>query len=100
MKMYILVRESVPLGFAVLAAAHASLAAYLRFRDSSEVAAWLSGPFHKVVCKVSDEEFERAKTFEDSVVLTESALDGQEVAIAFKPREEWPKAFKFFKLYR
>lgn len=100
MKMYILVRESVPLGFAVLAAAHASLAAYLRFRDTPEVAAWLAGPFHKVVCKVSDDEFERAKAFDDHVVLTESALDGQEVALAFKPREEWPKAFRFYRLYR
>jgi len=93
-------RESVPLGLAILATAHASLAAYLRYRDSPEVVAWLSGPFSKVICKVSDEEFERAKTFEDSVVLTESALGGQEVALAFKPREEWPKAFKFFRLYR
>ncbi|WP_165246620.1 hypothetical protein [Paludisphaera soli] len=99
-KMYILVRESVPLGFAVLAAAHASLAAYLRFRDTPEVASWLAGPFFKVVCKVDDAEFERAKSFEDSVVLTESALGGQEVAIACKPREEWPKAFRFYKLYR
>jgi hypothetical protein len=98
--MYILVRESVPLGFAVLAAAHGSLAAYLKFRDSPEVATWLSGPFYKVVCQVSAEEFERAKAVGDHVVLTESALGGQEVAIAFKPRTEWPKAFKFFKLYR
>src|SRR5947209_401347 len=98
--MYILVRESVPLGFAVLAAAHASLAAYLKFRDAPEVAAWLAGPFYKVVCKVTDDEFERAKAVKDHVVLTESALGGQEVAIAFRPREEWPKAFKFPKLYR
>lgn len=100
MKMYILVRESVPLGFAMLAAAHASLAAFLNFRDAPEVATWLSGPFYKVVCKVNDEEFERAKAVEDHVVLAETALGGQEVAIAFKPREEWPKAFKFLKLYR
>ena len=100
LKMYILIRESVPTGFAVLAAAHASLAAYLKFRDSPEVAQWLSGPFYKAVCKVTDEEFERAKAFEDHVVLTESALGGQEVAIAFKPRAEWPKAFRFYRLYR
>jgi hypothetical protein len=98
--MYILVRDSVPLGFAILSAAHASLAAYLKFRDAPEVSAWLSGPFYKVVCKVTDEEFERAKAIEDHVVLAESALGGQEVAIAFKPRDEWPKAFKFYKLYR
>lgn len=100
MKMYILIRESVPVGFAVLAAAHASLACYLKFRDSPEVAAWLAGPFYKVVCKVTDQEFERAKEVPDHVVLTESALDGQEVAIAFRPREEWAKAFKFLRLFR
>jgi len=100
MKMYILVRESVPLGFAMVAVAHASLAAYLAFQDSPEVAEWLAGPFRKVVCKVTDEEFERAKSTPDSVTLTESALDGQEVALAFKPRAEWPKSFNFYRLYR
>ena len=98
--MYILIRESVPLGFAVSAAAHASLACYLKFRDSPEVETWLSGPFYKVICKVSDDEFEKAKAFEDNVVLTESGLSGQEVAVAFKPREEWPKPFKFYRLFR
>jgi peptidyl-tRNA hydrolase len=98
--MYILIKEDVPPGFAVLAAAHASLAAYLKFRESSEVAEWLSGPFYKAVCRVSEGEFEKAKEFEDFVVLTESALENREVAIAFRPREEWPKAFKFFRLYK
>jgi hypothetical protein len=100
MKMYILIKESVPAGLAVLAAAHASLAAYLQFQDAPEVAEWLAGPFYKVVCRVSDVEFEEAKEVEDHVVLTESALDGAEVAIAFGPREEWPKAFRFYRLYR
>lgn len=100
MKMYILVRESVPAGFAILAAAHASLACYLKFRDAPEIAGWLAGPFYKVVCRVTDTEFEGAKAFEDSVILTESALDNAEVAIAFRPREEWPRAFKFYRLYK
>lgn len=100
MKMYILIREAVPTGFAVLAAAHASLACFLKFREAPEVAEWLAGPFYKAICKVSDAEFERAKEVADHVVLTESALDGQEVAIAFKPRAEWPKAFRFYRLYR
>jgi len=100
MKMYILIRDSVPTGFAVLAAAHASLACYLKFKESPEVAEWLSGPFYKAVCKVNDKEFEKAKEFEDYVVLTESVLDNQEVALAFKPRVEWPKPFKFYRLYR
>jgi len=100
MKMYILIKESVPLGYAVLAAAHASLAAYLKFSGSEETTRWLSGPFYKVVCKVTDEQFAQAREVEDHVVLTESALDDAEVALAFRPREKWPKAFKFFKLYR
>jgi peptidyl-tRNA hydrolase len=100
MKMYILVKETVPLGFALLAAAHASLAAYLKFRESPEVAEWLSGPFYKVVCKVNEAEFLAAKQHPNHVVLTESALGGEEVAIAFQPRAEWPKAFTFYRLYR
>lgn len=98
--MYILVRDDVPLGFAMVAVAHASLAGYLKFQDTPEVKEWLSGPFYKTVCKVSAKELESAKAVPDHVVLTESALGNKEVAIVFRPREEWPKMFKFFKLYR
>ena len=100
MKMYILIREPVPTAFALVAASHASLAVYLKFKDTPEIDQWLSGPFYKPNCRVNDSEFETAKSFEDNVVITESALDGQEIAIAFKPREEWPKPFHFYSLYR
>lgn len=100
MKMYILVRDDIPLGFAMVAAAHASLAGYLRFQDEPEVREWLEGPFFKAVCKVNAREFANAKQVADHVVLTESALGDQAVAIVFKPRHEWPKMFKFLKLYR
>lgn len=100
MKMYILVKDDVPLGFAVLASAHASLAAYMKFAEKEEIKEWLSGPFYKVVCRVNAKEFERAKSFGNNVVLTESALDNKEVAIAFCPRQEWPKPFKFYKLFK
>ena len=100
MKMYILVKDHVPLGNAIVAVAHASLAAYLKHQDSPEVRQWLAGPFYKVVCKVSEGEFERAKSESDHVVITESALDNQEVALAFKPRQEWPKAFRYLRMYR
>ncbi len=100
MKMYILVRDDIPLGFAMVAVAHASLAGYLKFQGTPEVQQWLSGPFFKAVCKVNAKEFANAKEVPDHLVLTESALDNQEVAIVFKPREEWPKMFKFLRLYR
>ena len=98
--MYVLVKDSIDLGFAIVAVAHASLAAFLKFKESAEVEEWLAGPFRKVVCRVSEEEFEAAKREGDHVVITESALGGSEVALAFKPREEWPKSFKFFRLYK
>lgn len=100
MKMYILVRDDVPLGFAMVAVAHASLAGYLKFQDRAEVKEWLAGPFFKAVCKVNAKEFENAKQVPDHVLLTESALGNREVALVFCPREEWPKMFKFLKLYR
>lgn len=100
MKMYILVKETVPLGFAIVAVAHASLAAFLKFKDTDTIKEWIAGPFYKVVCKVNEKEFNRAKEIEDNVVITESSLNGEEVAIAFKPRETWPNEFKFFRLYK
>jgi len=100
MKMYILVRDDIPLGFAMVAVAHASLAGYLKFQDAPETKEWLAGPFFKAVCKANPTEFENAKRVPDHVVLTESALGNQEVAIVFKPRAEWPKMFRFLRLYR
>ncbi|MFM7132708.1 MAG: hypothetical protein ACKO0W_00145 [Planctomycetota bacterium] len=99
MKMYILIKDSVPVGFAALASAHASLAAYLKFQHDPDTQHWVSGVFRKTICKVSDREFEQAKAFDDHVVITESGLGGSEIAIAFKPRVEWPKAFRFYRLY-
>ncbi len=100
MKMYVLVRDDIPLGFAMVAVAHTSLAGYLKFQDSSEIKEWLSGPSFKAVCKANAKEFENAKLVPDRVVLTELALCNQDDAIAFKPRLEWPKMFKFRRLYR
>lgn len=77
-----------------------SLAGYLKFQGTPEVKEWLSGPFYKAVCKVNAKEFANAKLVDDHVLLTESALDNQEVATAFRPRHEWPKMFKFLHLYR
>lgn len=100
MKMYILVKDNVPQNMVPLITAHASLAGYLKFEKDSETQQWVSGSFYKVICKVNEKEFEKAKSFDDYVLLTESALDNQEVALVFRPREEWPKAFKFYTLYK
>ena len=102
MKMYILVKDSVPLGNALVAVAHASLACYLDFQDHPLMKEWVVGTFYKVICRVNDKEFARAKEFDNFLVITESALNDEEVAIVFAPRpdDEWPKPFKYYALYR
>jgi peptidyl-tRNA hydrolase len=99
MRMYILVRESIPIGYAMVAVAHASLAVYFQFKDTPEMEKWMAGTLNKMVCKVSDQEFEEAKSVPDGLVITEAALKGAEVALAFKPRDTWPKAFQHYRLY-
>jgi peptidyl-tRNA hydrolase len=100
LKMYILVKDSVPLGLALAAVGHASLACYLKYRDDPEMVEWLANSFRKVICKVSEQQFEQAKQAHPCVTLTESALNGQEVALGFKPRVDWDPGFKFFPLYK
>ncbi len=100
LKMYILVKSSVPSGLGVNAVGHAALATYLKFQNDPVTKEWVTSKhFRKVTCLVSDEEFEAAKQFEDYVVMTEDAIDNAEVSIGFKPREEWPLFFKSLKLY-
>ncbi len=98
--MYILIRDSVPDGFAPLIAAHASLACYKQFEADPDMQSWINGVFRKVICRVNDKEFETAKTFERRTILTESALDNDEVCIAFCPREDWPKPFRFYRMWK
>ena len=98
--MYILVKDTVPAGKAAVGIAHASLACYLKFQDDAIVKQWLSGPFYKTVCLVSESEFDKLKSETDNVIITESTLENQETVIAFKPREAYPKYFKFFRLYK
>jgi len=98
--MYILVKEEIPLGKAAVGIAHASLACYLKFQESETVRQWLEGPFYKTICWVNEKEFEKAKTVSDHLIITESTLDHEETIIAFKPRIEYPKFFKYFRLFK
>ena len=98
--MYILVKEDLTPGWAALAAAHTSLMVYLRYEKDPLVKDWLDNSFKKVVCTVTDKEFERAKKFHDNVIMTESDLDNKEMAIGFCPRKEWPNAFRHYRLLR
>jgi hypothetical protein len=103
LKMYILVKESVPVGLGVNSVGHTSLATYLKFQNDPVTQAWISSKhFRKVTCVVSDKQFEKAKKYPDHLVMTENALsstENAEIAIGFKPRETWPDFFKSLRLF-
>lgn len=100
MKMYILIRDDVPADYVPVVAAHSSLACYLDFQNDPDCIQWVNGIFKKVVCKVTPEEFDQAKQYDRHRVITESALGGKEVAVAFCPREIYPPKFKHYPLWR
>jgi len=99
MKMYILVKREVADKLVPVITAHASLACFRKFESTPNMQVWINGIFKKVVCVVNETEFSNAKNEPDHVVLTESAADNQEVCIAFSPREEYSKMFKFLKMW-
>ncbi len=99
LKMYILILDWVDLGHALNSASHAGLVGYLKWQHDPIIELWLANSFRKVTCKVTQDEFERAKQFDDFEVITELAFDKKEVGLVFKPRYEWPKFFKYLKLY-
>ena len=100
MKMYIAIRDSIPVGFAINSASHGSLMAYLKWNmDDTDFQDWMLYSFKKVTCRVTDEEFEQLKQLDKVVVVSESALQGEEVAVVLAPRKEWPEIVRQLKLY-
>jgi len=100
MKMYLLLKDFMDVGHAVNSAGHGVLIAHVKWNGDRQYDNWLKNSFRKVSCMVNDKEFENAKKYDDYVIITEMAFDGAEVGLVFKPREEWPKPFKFFRLYK
>lgn len=105
MKMYIAVKESVPLGFAMVGVAHAAIIAHLNWgedRVHKDYQHWREHSFKKVVLKVSDKEFEKLKSLRDAVVVTESALEEQQTCVVLCPRDDadWPKFVRFLRMYK
>ena len=97
-RMYILVKDSLP-SHKGIAIAHGVLMAHLKFNNFDlAYNDWMKNSFRKVVCEVSDTDFERFKEFPDKVIVTESGLDNMEVGMVFCPRAEWPKPFKYLSM--
>lgn len=99
MKMYIIVKNNIPDKLVPVITAHASLACYKKYETNEHMQKWINGIFKKVFCVTNEIEFEKLKDEPDFVALTESSLSNDEVCLAFCPREEYPKRFKFLKMW-
>ena len=103
-KMYILVRAIMRAqdeGHAVLSVAHAAAAACRDWTGDYDLEDWAANSFRKVLCLVGEEQFEKAKTYGlEHRVMTECALDNEEISIVFKPRDDWPKFFTSLPLWK
>ena len=97
--MYIIVKKDIPDKLVPVITAHASLACYKKYETNRDMKKWINGVFKKVVCLTNEIEFNKLKDEPDFVVLTESSLDNNEVCLAFCPREEYSKKFKFLKMW-
>jgi len=112
-KIYILVREKMiqdHFGLAIVSVAHAAAAAILEWQGNLQFAPydtidhWQITSFKKVVCQVTEEQFRQAmKDFgpcgESYLLMTESSIDNGNMCLVFRPREEWPKFFKYLKMW-
>lgn len=102
-KVYILVRDKVieeNFGLAITAVAHAGAAIITLYGHLEETQEWAKTSFRKVVCRVTEEEFDRAKEEKGWRLLSESALNNEATCLIFHPREEWPKFFKYLRLWK
>jgi len=114
--MYILVRQKMIdeyFGHAVVSVAHAAAAAILEWQnraptidgpDYIAIDEWQKTSFRKVICRVSDEEFQKAqKEFGPCgrayLLMTESAIANGNMCLIFRPRKEWPGFFRGLKMW-
>ncbi len=88
MRMYFLVKSTVPVGFAMNSIGHGAMMACHEFSRQPIFEDWLANSFKKVTCEVTPEEFEEAKKMGVHLVVTESALKGEETILVFFPRED------------
>lgn len=111
LKMYFLIKDSIDIGHAVNGMGHAGAmiernwpewkteAPYMQNVQDTMMTEWWTS-FRKCTCKVTQKQFDKAKTYGDYFIVTESFYDDAEVILVMKPRREWPKFFNFLPLYK
>ena len=102
LKMYILIKDTCPDDLAPLIAGHAVMGTYLKFMDNDLMIEWAASPhFKKVVCKVHPKIFTKAKQYGEHNIITEcNRPELGEMGMAFNIQKEYPKFFKYLRLYK
>lgn len=103
LKMYILVKETVQVGFAMNSIGHGVLMAEDKWKEDPDYQEWRKNSFKKVTCKVDLGTFNgiKNKYLKDDyvAVVTESALQGEETVLVIKPHPN-AKLLKYLPLYK
>jgi hypothetical protein len=83
-------------------AAHAGLMCHLKYQGDADYELWLKSSFKKVTCQVTAAEFDMLKSVTDNFVVTESRLNGEEIAVVLKPRQpsDMPSFMSLLKLWK
>lgn len=89
--MVIVIKNGIDPQYAPVASAHASLSAYLKWEKDEPMQRWVNGIFRKHIKGATPEEFEKAKDdkYGDKIIITESNLDDEEIAIVYRVKEEY-----------
>ena len=103
LKMFVLVKDTAPIGLGINAVGHTTFLACRKF-DSCIFKDWEAKSFRKVTCLVSPEEFDLAieeikKINGNYVIFNENDWNDQDISVAFEPRYTFPDIFKTFKLH-
>lgn len=103
LKMYVLVKDTAPIGLGINACSHVGFLAAKTF-DSQITDEWEKCSFKKVTCLVSPEQFDEAikeieKIGGNYVRFNEDDWECQDISVAFEPRYSFPDIFKTFNLH-
>ena len=101
--MYVIVKDTAPIGLGINACTHAGFMAGRSF-FGEVFEDWMKFSFRKRTCLVSPEEFDKCieeiKNVDgDYVVFNENDWGNQDLSAAFSPRYSFPPIFKTLKLH-
>ena len=98
-KIYVIVKRGIPLGIGVNSVGHACTYAHEKWKGTPGYDAWFANSFRKVTVTAKPQAFEKLKNSElEHLLITECALDYEEVVLIFYPQTVWPKPFKRLQL--